>query len=156
MIQHEVVLHHLAIKTKGVFDETLSERRCQVPCTFGQKRQQTQVDHLLDFYFAPNVIHGRVDRSQLEDQDEVPFDIFVAYPLLPPRPDGGELLKFTGSDTIGTEPSDPINAAIHSFAHFSLFYSRGSLVFTDLQGLHDKAGKICLFDVQAHTYVSTL
>jgi len=117
------------------------------------KRQETRVDCLTVFYFAPNVIYGRVNRSQLEDQGEVPFDIFVAYPLLPIGPDGGELLKFTGSDTVGEEPSNLLSTAIHSFAHFSLFYSRDTLVFTDLQGLRDKDGKVCLFDVQAHTYV---
>ena len=76
----------------------------------------------------------------------------MAYPLLPTGPDGGKLQKFTGSDTLGEQPSDLLGLLIHSFAHFSLYYSQGTLVFTDLQGLHDKVGKICLFDIQAHTY----
>lgn len=77
----------------------------------------------------------------------------MAYLLLPTGPDGGNLQKYTGSDTVGEQPSDLLGLLVHSFAHFSLYYSRGTLVFMDLQGLPDKAGKICLFDVQAHTYV---
>lgn len=108
-----------------------------------------------EFYFAPSVIYGRVDCSQLKEKTDVPFDVFVAYPLLPTKPDGGRLSKFTGSDSLGDQPSpaDLLTLLIHSFAHFSLYYTQGTLVFTDLQGLCDKTGKMCLFDVQAHTYV---
>lgn len=114
-----------------------------------------QTDWLADFYFAPDVIYGEVDRSKLEDQVDVPFESFVAYPLLPTGPSGGSLRKFTGSDTLGDQPgsSDLRCLEIHAFAHFSLHYTDGALVFTDLQGLVDKKGKMCLFDVQAHTYV---
>jgi hypothetical protein len=87
---------------------------------------------------------------------EVPFEAFLAYPLLPTGPDGGRLQKFTGSDSLGTQPKDQLSLLIHSFAHFSLYYSCGTLIFTDLQGLCDKTGKMCLFDVQAHMYVFVL
>lgn len=113
----------------------------------------TQVNSPTDFYFAPNVIYGRVNTPLLEDETEVPFSVFVAYPLLPTGPDGGRLQKYTGSDSVGEQPTDPLGLLIHSFAHFSLYYSCGTLVFTDLQGLRDKMGRMCLFDVQAHTYV---
>jgi len=117
----------------------------------------TQTNFLTEFYFAPRVIYRRVDRSQLKDKSEVPFDVFVAYPLLPTGPDGGKLQKYTGSDTLGErpQPHDLLGLLIHSFAHFSLHYSHGTLVFTDLQGLCDKSGKLCLFDVQAHTLMSS-
>ena len=39
---------------------------------------------------------------------------------------------------------------IYAFAHFSLYSPQETLVFTDLQGLYDKTGKMCLFDVQAY------
>ena len=79
----------------------------------------------------------------------------MAYPLLPTGPNGGKLVKYTGSDSLGEQPSprDLLALTIHAFAHFSLYYSQGTLVFTDLQGLYNKMGKMCLFDVQAHTWV---
>lgn len=160
MIQHEVGLHHLAIEVKKVFDKTLTERGVHsIPgmhhCISVPINATLELTAPLEFYFASGVIYGRVDRFRLEDETDVPFDIFVAYPLLPTEPDGGRLFKFTGSDSIGDQPGprDPLALLIHSFAHFSLYYTQGTLVFTDLQGLRDKTGKMCLFDVQAHTCV---
>jgi hypothetical protein len=159
MIQHEVGLHYLAIEVKKVFDETLIDRHTRgMPGVYPSEAALDiglKLTVIPEFYFAPGVIYGRVDRSQLGNETDVPFDDFVAYPLLPPLPDGGRLYKFTGSDSLGDQPSpgDLLTLLIHSFAHFSLYYTQGTLVFMDLQGLRDKQGKMCLFDVQAHTYV---
>ena len=67
--------------------------------------------------------------------------------------------------------TDDLTKAIHAFAHFSLIYSHGHLLFCDLQGIirkfwslfsekilillgaYDFNGKMCLIDPQAHTFV---
>lgn len=66
-----------------------------------------------------------------------------------------KVTKFTGSDDIALV-ADAMIKAIHAFAHFSHVYSKGFLLFCDLQGIYDDGGRMCLFDPQAHTYALLL
>lgn len=100
----------------------------------------------------------------------MPHKHFLATRLLPCGKADGKLKKFTGNGEIG-DATDDLTKAIHAFAHFSLIYSHGHLLFCDLQGIihtfwslcsenvlillgaYDFNGKMCLIDPQAHTFV---
>lgn len=104
----------------------------------------------------------------------VPKINFLATLLLPCGKVDEKVKKFTGSDDIGDAP-DNMTKAIHAFAHWSLLYSQGHILFCDLQGTFiligneillgnvtktlfltgalDFKGVMCLFDPQAHTCV---
>lgn len=112
----------------------------------------------------------------------IPKKIFLATLLLPCGKLDAKIKKFTGSDDVGDAP-DSMTKAIHAFAHWSLLYSRGHVLFCDLQGNHhhilllvlvllsssslerklklrlcltgacDLKGVMCLFDPQSHTCV---
>ena len=63
----------------------------------------------------------------------LPHRSFLATRLLPCGRLDGKVRKFTGNDELGPA-SDATTMVVHSFAHFSLLYSKGHIVFCDLQG----------------------
>ncbi|KAF8884387.1 kinase-like domain-containing protein, partial [Infundibulicybe gibba] len=106
------------------------------------------------FYFNfANSILGELKPSPRSQSRIVPFYHFIATRLLPCGQLDGGVKKFTGNEEIG-EATDNITKAIHAFAHFTHLYSGGQLLFCDLQGMPDSAGKMCLFDPQSHSCVS--
>lgn len=68
------------------------------------------------------------------DYQSVPYDYFLATPLLPCRRSDPGMVKFTGSDGPGDPPVTHVQHAVHAFAHFSYSYSGKELLFSDLQG----------------------
>ena len=68
---------------------------------------------------------------------------FLVTPLLPCGELDGKIQKFTGNADLGPA-SDAMTKAIHAFAHFSLLYSHGFLLFCDLQGLHKVSVRVLL------------
>lgn len=64
----------------------------------------------------------------------LPKKNFLATLLLPCGKLDVKIKKFTGSDDIGDAP-DNMTKAVHAFAHWSLIYSRGHILFCDLQGI---------------------
>lgn len=110
----------------------------------------------LDFYFNfTDSIWGQLESRTMSDGTStiLPHTYFLATRLLPCGM-FDKHLKFTGSDNIAPA-MNPITKAIHAFAHFSYVYSKGFLVFSDLQGIYDNSGQMCLIDPQVHTYVLT-
>ncbi|KAF8168900.1 hypothetical protein BJ912DRAFT_862426, partial [Pholiota molesta] len=65
---------------------------------------------------------------------KLPYQYFIATPLLPYGDADPKIKKFTGNGEIGI-PQDDITKAIHAFAHFSVVYSHSGLLFCDLQGM---------------------
>ena len=111
----------------------------------------------IDFYFNFNhsILGWLESKTTLDIGTPIlPHTHFLATHLLPCRM-FDKVTKFTGSDDIATPVADPMTKAIHAFAHFSYVYSRGFLLFCDLQGIYDNDGRMCLFDTQVHTYVLT-
>jgi hypothetical protein len=108
------------------------------------------------------------------DHQSVPYDYFLAIPLLPCRRSDRGMVKFTGSDGPGDPPTTSTAQAVHAFAHFSYVYSGKHILFTDLQGrakyislftnrtdtregIFDPSMKAyCLFDFQCHRYPNFL
>ena len=107
---------------------------------------------LLEFYFNyKEAFIGVLQSSPSSGGRCLPFPHFIATPLLPCGKVNKPIEKFSGNDDIGSEPDRPITEAVHAFAHFSYLYSKGFLVFVDLQGMLDKKGIMCLIDPQVHT-----
>ncbi|KAJ2919644.1 hypothetical protein MD484_g837, partial [Candolleomyces efflorescens] len=105
-----------------------------------------------DFYFNfPKSIFGRFITTP-ETKLHMPHKYFVATPLLPCGKLDPKIIKFTGNNGMNT-PSSNIMRAVHAFTHFSWIYSRGHIVFCDLQGAEDDGGRWCLIDPQVHTNV---
>jgi alpha-kinase family protein len=124
------------------------------------------------FYFNfKGSIYGEIQASMTSGSRVVPKKNFLATLLLPCGKLDSKIKKFTGSDDIGDAP-DSMTKAIHAFAHWSLLYSRGHILFCDLQGTItgndillgfelsfyltgalDFKRVMCLFDPQAHTCV---
>lgn len=128
---------------------------------------------LLAFYFNfKDSILGELvidERSALKNIRHIHF---IATPLLPCGKADSKVKKFTGHSEVGPA-TDDITKAIHAFAHFSLVYSSGYLVFCDLQGnvsaclrfvvslgsasfnpilgTTDSTRTMCLIDPQIHT-----
>ncbi|KAF8625620.1 hypothetical protein AX17_006805 [Amanita inopinata Kibby_2008] len=119
---------------------------------FDAHAEDSGVHTIPKFYFNfKDSIFGEMSGSVTESEGRiVPHQHFLATRLLPCGKVDGNVRKFTGSDNIG-DASDDITKAIHAFAHFSLLYSHGHILFCDLQGAYDLRGAMCLFDPQAHT-----
>lgn len=86
------------------------------------------------FYFNfKGSIYGEIQGSVTSGSRVVPKKNFLATLLLPCGKLDAKVKKFTGSDDIGDAP-DSMTKAVHAFAHWSLLYSRGHILFCDLQG----------------------
>lgn len=130
---------------------------------------------LLAFYF--NFKDSILGELVIDEQSAPKMNIrhihFIATPLLPCGKADSKVKKFTGHSEVGPA-TDDITKAIHAFAHFSLMYSSGYLVFCDLQGnvsaclgfvvslgsplfnpillgTTDSTRTMCLIDPQVHT-----
>lgn len=96
--------------------------------------QLTTPSRLTAFYFNfKGSIYGEFQGSVTSGSRVVPKKNFLATLLLPCGKLDAKIKKFTGSDDIGDAP-DSMTKAIHAFAHWSLLYSRGHILFCDLQG----------------------
>ena len=115
----------------------------------------TKHDHI-DFYFNFNhSILGQLEsKTTLDGTPILPHAHFLATRLLPCGM-FDKVTKFMGSDDIAPA-ADAMTKAIHAFAHFSYVYSKGFLLFCDLQGIYDNGGQMCLFDPQVHMYAILL
>jgi hypothetical protein len=86
------------------------------------------------FYFNfKGSIYGEIQGSLTSGSRIVPKKNFLATILLPCGNLDAKIKKFTGSDNVGDAP-DSMTKAVHAFAHWSLLYSRGHILFCDLQG----------------------
>jgi hypothetical protein len=92
------------------------------------------IRHCSAFYFNfQGSIYGEIRASRSSGSRIVPHNFFLATLLLPCGKLDGKVRKFTGSDDIGDAP-DSMTKAVHAFAHWSLLYSQGHILFCDLQG----------------------
>jgi len=96
----------------------------------------------LAFYFnAEGAVLGKmIENQSIESSHAGPnisYRWFMATKLLPCGPYDAKLQRFTGNDDAGNPPAkdDHLTMAIHAFAHFSVMYSKGSLLLCDLQGM---------------------
>jgi len=95
---------------------------------------------------APVPDTGTVDNRSLL------FDYFLATPLLDINNKTTER-KFSGNEDIGHN-TDPLGRIIDAYIHHVLVDSFGDMFLADVQGVVFEDGSLCLFDPQAHTYVS--
>ena len=87
------------------------------------------------FYFNfKGSIYGEIQVSVTSGSRVLQKKNFLATLLLPCGTLDSKIKKFTGSDEVGDAP-DGMTKAIHAFAHWSLLYSRGHILFCDLQGI---------------------
>jgi hypothetical protein len=91
------------------------------------------------FYFnAAGSILGTLVLDEQRRLDGVtcilPYNSFIATPLLPCSKIDRPVQKFTGNDSFG-KSDDDLTKAIHAFTHFTLIYTRKSVIVTDLQGM---------------------
>ena len=90
------------------------------------------------FYFNfEGAIFGDLTMDPNGPEPILPYTSFIATRLLPCGPFDAKVQKFTGNDDPGDMPDkdDHLTMAIHAFAHFSVLYSKHSLLLCDLQGL---------------------
>ncbi|KAF8182020.1 kinase-like domain-containing protein [Pholiota molesta] len=121
---------------KGAFDDFAKDRKMQT---------------IPNFYFNfPSSILGKLVPSLSSGSRKLPYQYFIATPLLPYGDADPKIKKFTGNGEIGI-PQDDITKAMHAFAHFSVVYSHSNLLFCDLQGAPDIQQIMCLIDPQCHT-----
>jgi len=71
----------------------------------------------------------------LSDDCLVPHSFFIATPLLACHENNRGLVKYSGELGFSDE-HDPtgVRDAVHAFVHFSYIWSKGFMVFSDLQG----------------------
>jgi hypothetical protein len=98
-----------------------------------------------EFYF--NAVGSILGTLVLDEQRShngltciLPYDSFLATPLLPCSKVDRPIQKFTGNDSFG-KSSNNLTMAIHAFTHFTLVYTRKSVIITDLQGTRDVSTK---------------
>ncbi len=90
---------------------------------------------LLAFYFnfKGSILGKLIVKRRSEPRNFAHLHFIATPPVLPCGKADSKVQKFTGNDEVGPA-TDDISKAIHAFAHFSLVYSHGHLVFCDLQG----------------------
>ena len=66
----------------------------------------------------------------------IPHAYFIATPLLACGEYDKGVIKYSGQLGFSTDP-DPsgIQDAVHAFVHFSYIWSKGFMIFSDLQGM---------------------
>ena len=103
------------------------------------------------FYFNfKGSIYGKIQASMTSGSRTIPKKNFLATLLLPCGKLDAKVKKFTGNDDIG-DALDNMTKAIHAFAHWSLLYSRGHILFCDLQGIflnHDRNWNSSRFETE--------
>lgn len=123
---------------KGKFDEhAVAQGLKTVPSKFNINgcNYVLTLHSLLEFYFNfPDSILGILQHSSTSSgSTPVPFQDFIATPLLPCGLVDPKVRKYTGNENFG-DASDDMTKAIHAFVHFSVAYSQDSILFCDLQG----------------------
>jgi hypothetical protein len=95
---------------------------------------------LTEFYFnSQHAILGAFSLDDVENRKHndvpciLPFDSFLATPLLPCSDIDRPVQKFTGSDSLGPAKDD-LTMALHAYTHFTVVFTRRSVIITDLQG----------------------
>ena len=91
----------------------------------------------LAFYFnTEGAILGELVFHLHDNDANVQYHWFRATKLLPCGPHDAGIQKFTGNDNAGNIPAkdDFLTMAIHAFAHYSVLYSKNTLLLCNLQG----------------------
>lgn len=66
----------------------------------------------------------------------LPYEYFLATPLLPCGRFDGRVKKFTGNEEFGSvSDHDMLTQAIHAFVHFGCVFTRDTLLLCDIQGV---------------------
>ena len=91
-------------------------------------------EFLLASYFNfKDSFYGEIEPLSASGRRNIPHLGFLATPLLPCGRFDDPIQKFTGNDNLGPANNN-LTRAIHAFVHFSWVYSRGQLLFCDMQG----------------------
>ncbi|KAH9479297.1 hypothetical protein JR316_0007886 [Psilocybe cubensis] len=105
------------------------------------------------FYFNfEGSFYGELEPLSASGKKSLPHIAFLATPMLPSGRYDEPIKKFTGSDKIGPA-YDMMTKTIHAYVHFAFIYTRGSILFCNMQGTKDRNGRMCLINPHAHTYV---
>ncbi|KAI0311397.1 hypothetical protein OF83DRAFT_1177620 [Amylostereum chailletii] len=94
-----------------------------------------------------------VDMKALPGDVPLHSEMFLATRLLDCRSDAPREKKFTGTDELGPA-DDLLSQTIHAFLHFTMRASKGSLVFCDIQAMHNRDMIWTVFNPQCHTVPS--
>ncbi|KAF8231442.1 hypothetical protein L208DRAFT_1277258 [Tricholoma matsutake] len=105
------------------------------------------------FYFNfKDAFFGEIEPLSASGHHSLPHIGFLATPVLPCGCFNDPVKKFTGSNNLGPA-KDSMTQPVHAFVHFGWIYSQEQLLFCDMQGTHDRNGKMCLINPQAHTCI---
>jgi len=153
LLQKEFSLLLQCHKFKDAFDQLAKDAGCNLPGQYiGVQHTSikwvwsTDTNHtLVAFYFNyPRAILGRLITLVAEVAPAVPLvphAYFITTPLLACGEYDKGVIKYSGQLGFSADP-DPsgIRDAVHAFVHFLYIWSKGFMIFSDLQGVFLNSG----------------